>query len=636
MKSNKGITLIALVVTIVILIILATISVNMVFGDKGLIAKAKEAKQHQANAVERDKDEIGRLEEEWANMTAEDEVPEDEDIIVNYTISEGQDLWASTVTLNISLKEQTDLTLDQKKQLAAYMLDCSSYEELVTQATAVAGKMEEMGNAGATEQLTSIMSNEEEFVNKIIELAEPFLNYRDINKLESTGLKVISVKTPYNTTLYTNSLTGKVSCTFVKNSPYVFTVQSGDKEVKKTINVNNVRNYDTQAPHDVKIEFEKFDDNAYTLYVENNSGEKKEVSTGMLLQTNNSLSFSTDSDSSGVDPIYCAIRDEEYYKMFTSDYNYSVWKAAGNSGFGAELYIMVQLGTTSRQTKTFSWLLGFSEVGFGIDADYMDYMDYLVEKQMAGEEPSEEEINTKYPKVNYGISGTSGTPFSINITKDANIYINQYGCLTLDMYVEVEIWDEEKKRKVRKKKKIKDVTYEDDLVVWDFDKGEFTTAKPLWIMKTKVAERYNLLKFSDGSILKTIEQHRIFNKEKGEFTYPMTEDTPIGTTTYTAEGKEVTLVSKEVIPEEVEYTNIITEYHMNLFANNILTSCGLNNLYPIEDMKFVKDNREIKGIEEYEGIPEECYYGLRLGERELNMSAEEFAKVVKEYQDIMK
>lgn len=29
------------------------------------------------------------------------------------------------------------------------------------------------------------------------------------------------------------------------------------------------------------------------------------------------------------------------------------------------------------------------------------------------------------------------------------------------------------------------------MVLWDFDKGEFTTAKPLWIKKTKAARRYN-------------------------------------------------------------------------------------------------------------------------------------------------
>lgn len=71
-QKELGITLIALVVTIVILIILATISVNMVFGDNGLIAKARDAREHQTNAVEWDTQEIGRLEEEYNNSLVEE------------------------------------------------------------------------------------------------------------------------------------------------------------------------------------------------------------------------------------------------------------------------------------------------------------------------------------------------------------------------------------------------------------------------------------------------------------------------------------------------------------------------------------------------------------------------------------
>lgn len=51
MKNEKGITLIALVVTIIVLIILAGISINLVLGENGIIAKSKEAKlQHEISA----------------------------------------------------------------------------------------------------------------------------------------------------------------------------------------------------------------------------------------------------------------------------------------------------------------------------------------------------------------------------------------------------------------------------------------------------------------------------------------------------------------------------------------------------------------------------------------------------------
>ena len=172
----------------------------------------------------------------------------------------------------------------------------------------------------------------------------------------------------------------------------------------------------------------------------------------------------------------------------------------------------------------------------------------------------------------------------------------------------------------RTTKAIEDITYEDELLVWDFDKGEFVSAKPLWIMKKQVSPRYNLLKFDNGSELKTIDQHRIFNKEKCKFTYPMTEETPVGTTTFTDEGKETKLVSKEEVIERVNYYNIITDYHMNLFANGILTSCRLSNLYKIKDMKYEKDSRKLVTKEEYPNVPEKYFKGLRLAEqpREIN------------------
>ena len=49
-KKERGITLIALVVTIIVLIILVGISINLVFGNFGVITKAKEAKELQKQA----------------------------------------------------------------------------------------------------------------------------------------------------------------------------------------------------------------------------------------------------------------------------------------------------------------------------------------------------------------------------------------------------------------------------------------------------------------------------------------------------------------------------------------------------------------------------------------------------------
>lgn len=53
-KQNKGITLIALVVTIVVLLILAAISINLVLGENGIISRTKDAKERTEIAEEKE------------------------------------------------------------------------------------------------------------------------------------------------------------------------------------------------------------------------------------------------------------------------------------------------------------------------------------------------------------------------------------------------------------------------------------------------------------------------------------------------------------------------------------------------------------------------------------------------------
>ena len=64
LKKEKGITLIALVVTIVVLLILAGVSINALFGDTGIINKAKEAQNKMEEAKNSDLQVINGL-NEW-------------------------------------------------------------------------------------------------------------------------------------------------------------------------------------------------------------------------------------------------------------------------------------------------------------------------------------------------------------------------------------------------------------------------------------------------------------------------------------------------------------------------------------------------------------------------------------------
>ena len=60
-KNNKGITLVAVVVTVVILIILAGISINLILGDNGIITIAKKAKENTELAKIEEETELNEL-----------------------------------------------------------------------------------------------------------------------------------------------------------------------------------------------------------------------------------------------------------------------------------------------------------------------------------------------------------------------------------------------------------------------------------------------------------------------------------------------------------------------------------------------------------------------------------------------
>lgn len=148
-------------------------------------------------------------------------------------------------------------------------------------------------------------------------------------------------------------------------------------------------------------------------------------------------------------------------------------------------------------------------------------------------------------------------------------------------------------------KQIQDITYNDDLLVWNFDDCKYDSAKPMWIKKTQKASYYYNVTLDDGTTIKLVGSngkcHRLFCVEDNKF---ISATDMVNKTTYTQNGNRK-VVSCEVIEESVEFYNIITQYHMNMFANGILSSCRYNNLYPIENMKFIKDDR-INNIADWE------------------------------------
>ena len=75
--KEQGITLVALVITIIIIIILSTVTINMAFGENGLITQAKKAKDMTLNSVTAEQEGMNSVMSEYLNVMAEDsELPE--------------------------------------------------------------------------------------------------------------------------------------------------------------------------------------------------------------------------------------------------------------------------------------------------------------------------------------------------------------------------------------------------------------------------------------------------------------------------------------------------------------------------------------------------------------------------------
>ena len=68
LKKQKGITLVALVVTIVVLLILAGVSINLVLGDNGIVKKAQEAKRKSGEASQNDLTSMNELAKELEDV----------------------------------------------------------------------------------------------------------------------------------------------------------------------------------------------------------------------------------------------------------------------------------------------------------------------------------------------------------------------------------------------------------------------------------------------------------------------------------------------------------------------------------------------------------------------------------------
>ncbi len=222
------------------------------------------------------------------------------------------------------------------------------------------------------------------------------------------------------------------------------------------------------------------------------------------------------------------------------------------------------------------------------------------------------------------------TPYLVENNEKAGYYYFYDGsCLVGDSIVIVY----DKKRKKKGKKLLKDIDEDDLILCWDFDKGEFTYAKPLWIKKPEIADYYYLLKFENGYSIKVVGDHKLFCVNKNRFMNAGNDNEfQVGDSVYTSSGEVVRLVSHEKVFESIDSYSVITDYHLNMFDNDILTSCVFSNMYEIEDMKYIIDNKDRIDVSKLD-VDKKYIDGTRLREvpTDFRGSEEETIKYINKY-----
>lgn len=154
-------------------------------------------------------------------------------------------------------------------------------------------------------------------------------------------------------------------------------------------------------------------------------------------------------------------------------------------------------------------------------------------------------------------------------------------------------------------KKVEDINYDDEVLCYDFNEGKQTTAPIEFVMKKMQSNFYYKVSLSDGTELKLVgsngKSHRLYNVTKQSFMYP--QDFEENDYTLKQDGTIATISSIEKVEEKVNFYNISSKDHINVYAENVLTSNRLNNRFEIKNNKFtdkkLMTDEEIKAYKEH-------------------------------------
>ncbi len=240
-------------------------------------------------------------------------------------------------------------------------------------------------------------------------------------------------------------------------------------------------------------------------------------------------------------------------------------------------------------------------------------------------------------------SGTTSATIVINsMSKDIKISASSQSCLVEGTKVLL---------RDGTYKNIEDINYNDLVMAYNHENGDFVGEYPIWIEKGKTTSSYDFITFSDNTTLKTVGSHTLFSVDSNRYVDVTNHDEfNVGTNILKVEKnndkysfKIVSVKSIETKYETVKYYDVVSTRYYNIIADDVLTNDGregLVNFFEFKENALWTDRYKeniVKDINEYyrknmSFVPYYLYHGLRAWDREYiikynYMSKDEFISI---------
>ena len=120
------------------------------------------------------------------------------------------------------------------------------------------------------------------------------------------------------------------------------------------------------------------------------------------------------------------------------------------------------------------------------------------------------------------------------------------------------------------KKRIDEITLDDKVLSYNPETMKLEADQVTYSDsdRVKTDSKYDVWTFYDGTTIKTAHRHRFYNVEHQAMVYM--DEWKLGEHTINIEGKEIELVSHEVVEQEVRHFTIFTK-NQNYFVNGLLS-----------------------------------------------------------------